>query len=109
MHSIKMIAGAMVATASLCIPSAWAASPVVFSGSGAEATTALDAYRTAIGGAKNIGGPEASGRREINWDGVKLDGTDVNPNTQVVDPGHTVVIPVDRFENQGVYSRTPMP
>ena len=69
MHSIKMIAGTMVATASLCIPSAWAASPVVFSGSGADAATALDAYRTAIGGAKNTGGPEASGRREINWDG----------------------------------------
>ncbi len=107
MHSIKMIAATMVTTASLCIPSAWAASPVVFSGSGADAATALDAYRTAIGGAKNTGGPEASGRREINWDGVKVDGTDANPNTQVVDTGHTVIIPVDRFQNQGVLFADP--
>jgi hypothetical protein len=96
-----MIAGTMVATASLCIPSAWAAAPVVYSGSGADAATALDAYRAAIGGAKNTAGPEASGRREISWDGVRLDGTDANPNTQVVDTGHTVVIPVNRFQNQG--------
>ncbi len=56
MRSIKMIAGTMVATASFCIPSAWSAGPMVFSGSGAEATTALDAYRTAIGGSRNTAG-----------------------------------------------------
>ena len=107
MRSIKMIAGVMVTTASLYIPSALAAPPVVYSGSGADATTALDAFRAAIGGAKNTAGPEASGRREINWDGVKLDGTDVNPHTQVVDQNHTVVIPVDRFQNQGALFEDP--
>jgi hypothetical protein len=106
-RSINMIAGAMVATCSLCIPPVWAASPMVFSGSGADAATALDAFRTAIGGARNTGAPEASGRREINWDGVRLDGTDVNPNTQVVDQNHTVVIPVDRFQNQGALFEDP--
>ncbi|SDA23247.1 PEP-CTERM protein-sorting domain-containing protein [Nitrosospira sp. Nsp18] len=107
MRTIKMIAGAMAATASLYIPSALSAPPVVYSGSGADATTALDAFRAAIGGAKNTAGPEASGRREISWDGVKLDGTDANPNTQVVDSGHTVVIPVDRFRAQGALFEDP--
>ena len=69
--------------------------------------TALDDFRAAIGGVKNTAAPQASGRREINWDGVKLDGTDVNPNTQVVDQNHTVVIPVDRFQNQGALFEDP--
>ena len=107
MRSINIIGGAMVATCSLCIPTAWSASPMVFSGSGADAATALDDFRSAIGGVKNTAAPQASGRREINWDGVKLDGTDVNPHTQVVDPGHTVIIPVDRFQNQGALFEDP--
>jgi hypothetical protein len=107
MRLIKMIAGTMLTTASLYIPSALSAPPVVYSGSGADATTALDAFRAAIGGVKNTGVPEASGRREINWDGVRLDGTDPNPNTQVVDSGHTVIIPVNRFQNQGALFEDP--
>ena len=107
MRSIKMIAGTMVATASFCIPSAWSAGPMVFSGSGAEATTALNAYRTAIGGSRNTAGSEASGRREISWDGVRLDGTDANPNTKVISSGHTVIIPVDRFQSQGALFAAP--
>ena len=107
MRSIKIIAGVMVTTASLYIPSALSAPPVVYSGSGADATTALDAFRTAIGGITNTGAPQAAGFREINWDGVKLDGTDVNPKTQVVDLNHTVVIPVDRFQSQGALFADP--
>jgi hypothetical protein len=107
MRLIKMIAGVMVTTAGLYIPSALSAPPVVYSGSGADAATALDAFRSAIGGVKNTGAPEASGRREISWDGVNLDGTDVNPNTQVVDQNHTVVIPVDRFQSQGALFEDP--
>ena len=107
MRSANIIAGAMVATCSLYIPTAWSASPMVFSGSGADAATALDDFRSAIGGVKNTAAPQASGRREINWDGVKLDGTDVNPKTQVVDSGHTVIIPVDRFQNQGALFEDP--
>jgi hypothetical protein len=107
MRSIKMIAGVMIAAASLYIPSAWAAPPMVFSGSGAEASAALDAFRDAIGGDRNGGAPAESGRREITWDGVRLDGTDPNPNTQVVDPGNTVIIPIDRFQNQGALFEDP--
>lgn len=64
----------------------------IFSGSGAAATTAFNSFRTATGG--------AAGSR-IGWDGVRLDGTDVNPNTQVIDSGKTVAIPIDRFRGAG--------
>ena len=80
----------------------------MFSGAGAGATAALDAFRTAIGGAKNTApAPQSGGRREINWDGVKLDGTDVGPNTTVVDPNKTVIIDIDRFKNQGTLFADP--
>lgn len=107
MRSINVITGIVVFTASLCVDSAWSA-PIVFSGAGAGATAALDAFRTAIGGAKNTApAPQSGGRREINWDGVKLDGTDVGPNTTVVDPNKTVIIGIDRFKNQGTLFADP--
>ena len=107
MRSINVITGIVVFTASLCVDSAWSA-PIVFSGAGAGATAALDAFRTAIGGAKNTApAPQSGGRREINWDGVKLDGTDVGPNTTVVDPNKTVIIDIDRFKNQGTLFADP--
>ena len=70
--------------------------PLVFSGSGANTTTAFNAFRAAIGGGSRI-----------NWDGVRLDGTDANPNTRVIDPGKTVEIPVDRFRNLGAIYEDP--
>jgi hypothetical protein len=75
----------------------------VFSGAGnANATAQIQAFRDSIGGAKNTDpAPHADGRREITWDGVKLDGTDANPNTQVIDNGKTVAIPINRFQNVG--------
>ena len=106
MYSSKSIAGAVVVTGSLCAGFGWSA-PIVFSGSGAAATTALNDFRTAIGGVKNTAAPQSTGRREINWDGVKLDCTDANPNTQVVDANKTVIIPVDRFQNQGTLFADP--
>jgi PEP-CTERM motif len=107
MQSLNLIARLAVVTGSLCAGSAWSA-PVVFSGSGAAATTALDAFRTAIGGVKNTAAaPQVGGRREINWDGVKLDGTDVSPKTVVVDPNKTVIIDVDRFKGQGTLFADP--
>jgi hypothetical protein len=107
MRSIDISAGLMIVTVSLCAGSAWSA-PIVFSGSGAGATTALDDFRNAIGGVKNsTPTPQAGGRREINWDGVKLDGTDVGPNTVVVDPNKAVIINVDRFKGQGTIFADP--
>ena len=48
-------------------------------------------------------GPLINGRREINWDGVKLDGTDFGGNTDViVSTGKVVGIPVNRFQSRGV-------
>lgn len=70
--------------------------PIVFSGSGANTATAFDDFRTAIGGGSRIA-----------WDGVRLDGTDVNPNTRVIESGKTVEIPVDRFRNVGAIYADP--
>jgi hypothetical protein len=76
----------------------------VFTGSGtAGVTAAIAAFEAAIGGANNGGGPPAaSGFRVINWDGVKLDGTDFAGNTTVIVPGSVVGIPVNRFDARGV-------
>ena len=96
-----------VLATSIAVSNAWSA-PVVFNGSGAGATTALDAFRSAIGGVKNTAAAaQVGGRREINWDGVKLDGTDVSPSTAVVDNGKTVIIGVDRFKAQGTLFADP--
>jgi hypothetical protein len=61
----------------------------------------------AVGGPKNTAAaPQPNGFRVINWDGVKVDGTDAvaGPNsTTVITPGHTVGIPLDRFQGQGVF------
>ena len=72
------------------------AATTVFSGNGASATTAFNNFRTAIGGGSRIA-----------WDGVRLDGTDANPNTRVIDPGKTVEIPTDRFRNVGAIYAEP--
>jgi hypothetical protein len=104
---VNGMAAFLVVAGSLCVGSAWSA-PIVFSGSGASATAALEAFRGAIGGVKNTAAAaQAGGRREINWDGVKLDGTDVGPNTTVVDPNKTVIIDVDRFKGQGTLFADP--
>lgn len=79
-----------------CAPTVHAA--VVFSGSGPTATTALDSFRSAIG---------AANERRIGWDGVKLDGTDVNPNTKIITPNTTVEIPIDRFKGVGAIFADP--
>ena len=49
------------------------AAPQVFEASGAipaDIQTAVDAFRASLGNNNGIGGTFASGRREINWDGV---------------------------------------
>ncbi|MEP7338307.1 MAG: hypothetical protein ABI977_11285 [Acidobacteriota bacterium] len=75
-----------------------------FSGVGTtEATTALATFRITIGGADNstVAGPQTSGRREINWDGVRLDGTDFNNVTTPIVPNKITGIPVNRFQARG--------
>jgi hypothetical protein len=95
------IAGTLFATTAMG-GEAEAATFQQFSGSGTVgATNALNQFKAAIGGVANVGGPKADGFRVINWDGVRLDGTDANPNTKVIVPGTTVNIPVDRFLGQG--------
>lgn len=73
----------------------------VFSGSGAAATTEFTRFQAAIKAVKNDDG------QRINWDAVKLDGTDANPNTRVIDSGKTVEIPVNRFMVRGVIFADP--
>jgi PEP-CTERM motif len=58
----------------LVLPVSAGAVPIVFSGSGADATgiqSSVDDFRAALGNPNNgnAPGPLASGRREINWDG----------------------------------------
>jgi hypothetical protein len=80
-----------------------------FSGVGGTNTAggtlnALNAFKTAIGGANNgaTAAPQNGGFRTITWDGVKLDGTDFGGNTTVIVPNKTVGIPINRFQNVGV-------
>jgi uncharacterized protein (TIGR03118 family) len=68
------------------------------------ATTAMNSFKAAVGGANNgaTPSPQTGGFRVITWDGVKLDGTDFGGNSTVIDPGHVVGIPINRFQNVGV-------
>lgn len=88
----QLLGAALAATAAASA----GASPLLFSGTGAAATTAFDAFRGAIGGGSRI-----------TWDGVRLDGSDVNPATQVLIPGSTVAIPENRFTAAGALFADP--
>ncbi len=75
----------------------------VFSGAGAAgATNARDAFRAAVGADNGGGAATTAGRREIGWDGVRLDGTDNNGNTTQVVKDKITGIPINRFQNRGV-------
>jgi len=76
----------------------------VYQGVGKPAATAArDSFTGAIGGANNAGGPpQSTGFRAINWDAVKLDGTDFNGVTTVISADKTVGIPENRFQVRGV-------
>lgn len=78
-----------------------AAATQIFNGTGASTITEFNNFQTAIKIATGTGG------NRIGWDGVKLDGTDANPNTRVIDSGKTVEIPVDRFKNVGAIFADP--
>jgi hypothetical protein len=89
---------AATAFVSVSIASGPARAVTVFSGSGATATTAFNDFQAALG-VGNV--------RRIGWDGVRLDGTDANPNTRVIVSGSTVEIPVDRFLGVGALYEDP--
>src|SRR5437588_7012043 len=46
--------------------------------------------------------PATGGFRTINWDGVPLNGVDGTFNDVVIDSGHVVGIPLNRFQERGV-------
>ncbi|NOT83759.1 MAG: PEP-CTERM sorting domain-containing protein [Methylococcaceae bacterium] len=89
----------MLSSVMVCTPAS--AATQVFSGTGAAAATEFTNFQTAIKNATSVAG------NKISWDGVKLDGTDANPKTRVIDQGKTVEIPVDRFKNVGAIFADP--
>jgi len=92
-----------MAIAAVLLVAAGANAQTSFSGVGAAgATSALNAFLAAIGGANNgTAPPQSAGFRRINWDDVTLDGTDFGGDTTVIDPQTTVAIPADRFAARG--------
>jgi Calx-beta domain-containing protein len=74
---------AAAALAVALVPAAASADGIKRTASGAapaDITAAVGAFRADIGGNNNAGGPPAaSGRREINWDGVPDASADPNP------------------------------
>ena len=89
---------ALAATAAL-IPATAQADGVKRTAAGsapADIAPTIDAFRADIGGANNAGGPAAaSGRREINWDGVPDPNADPNP------------FPAGTFLGRGILFDTP--
>jgi hypothetical protein len=77
------LALAAAASAVVLVPAAARADGVERRAAGANPASiqpAVDAFRADLGGANNLGGPPAaSGRREINWDGVPDTAADPNP------------------------------
>jgi hypothetical protein len=94
---VGQIGQIIVAAAAIGLLAPAHAAPVVFSGSGLDATNAFDSFNAAIG----------ADPRRIGWDGVRLDGTDANPATRIIDLGKTVEIPVDRFRAAGAIFADP--
>jgi hypothetical protein len=76
-------------------------------GNALTASQAVTTFESDIGGVHNTApAPQTGGFRVINWDAVKVDGSDAvaGPNsTVVITQGHTVGIPLNRFEGQGVF------
>lgn len=100
----RLLTGFALAAAGISCYSTTANAQVVISGSGANTTTALNDYRSAIGGVNNgvAPPPAVGGRREINWDAVQLTAADFGGNVTVIDNNNTVNIAVNRFQTRGV-------
>jgi hypothetical protein len=83
--------------------------PTLFSGAGPGAASAsLSAFQAAIGGIDNgaIAGEQSGGLRHINWDAVKLDGT--QPESLTISAGHTVAVPVGSQQERGIELGAPI-
>jgi hypothetical protein len=97
-RNLPLTLAALAATAAL-IPAAAQADGVKRTAAGAgpaDISTAVNAFRADIGGANNAAGPAAaSGRREINWDGVPDANADPNP------------FPAGTFLGRGILFDTP--
>jgi hypothetical protein len=97
-RSLTLTLAAAASVAAL-IPAAAQADGVKRTASGAspaDIQAAVDAFRADIGGANNGGGPAAaSGRREINWDGVPDGASDPN------------AFPAGTFLGRGILFATP--
>lgn len=82
-------------------------SPQAFSGTGGTSTsggsfTALQAFQKAIGGSDNgaTASAQSTGYRTINWDDVKLDGTDFSGASTTIKANTTVAIPTNRYQER---------
>jgi Calx-beta domain len=77
------LALAVAASAAVLVPAAAQADGTKRTAAGANPASiqpAIDAFRVDLGGTNNLGGPPAaSGRREVNWDGVPDTAADPNP------------------------------
>ncbi|HEV3070476.1 MAG TPA: hypothetical protein VGY76_03510 [Solirubrobacteraceae bacterium] len=84
------------------------AAPTVFSGAGPSTSATLSAFEAGIGGTDNgvKAGEQSGGLRHINWDGVALDGS--QPETLVIDPGHTVAVLSGSQQDRGVQLDSPI-
>lgn len=104
MRASRIPRSAVVAPLALALALPVGAATTVFQATGTAGVTArLAEFKAAIGGVENTGpNAAASGFRTINWDAVKLDGTDFNGNTLVISAGKTIGIPVNRFAARGV-------
>lgn len=79
------------------------AATLEFRGTGANAATAFENMKTAIGGVNNGAtlGSQGSGFRTINWDGVPLDGSGAGAGIETIVPDKVVGIPEDLFLSRG--------
>jgi hypothetical protein len=86
------------------------AAPSTFEGAGAGTAFGLSVFEAAIGGADNHAavGEQAGGFRKVNWDEVKLDGSDFGGATTTIAANHVVAIPDDRYASRGIDLRAPI-
>jgi hypothetical protein len=83
--------------------------PSVISGAGpTNASTALSVFQAGIGGIDNgtTAGERSGGLRHINWDAVKLDGS--QPESLTISAGHTITVPVGSQQERGIELGAPI-